>query len=322
MDSGSKPGAIMTKDRRKRLEGVLSPLIAMDSFSADEAKRVCSESTPAYVTKTIGDLVRDGFLVRERERFRWESKHPFEANRWIDRQIHGSQVKQSPEQERPRERLLRDGASSLSTADLLAILVRVGVPKESAVIGAQKIANRFADALDDLPNTSAAEIRAISPAATASSYAQIMAGIELGKRVARVEMGKSDRSVRITSTKDAIEYCAHEFARLAVDAVQEEFHVVTLDTKHKPIRTHRVTVGTLDASLVHPREVFRPAIRDACSAVILVHNHPSGDPTPSREDHQVTTQLTEAGQLLGINVLDHIIVAKEQTLSIRECSAI
>jgi DNA repair protein RadC len=124
--------------------------------------------------------------------------------------------------------------------------------------------------------------------------------------------------VKITSTREAIQYCQAEFAYLASEAVQEEFHIVTLDTKHKPIRTHRITVGTLDASLVHPREVFRPAIRDAASAVILVHNHPSGDPTPSREDRQVTQQLTEAGKLIGITVLDHIVVAKEDAVSLRE----
>ena len=129
-----------------------------------------------------------------------------------------------------------------------------------------------------------------------------MAGIELGRRIAKVQQNSEQSVTKITSTKLAVAYCENEFARLAHDAVQEEFHIVTLDTKHKPIRTHRITVGTLDASLVHPREVFRPAIRDAASAVLLVHNHPSGDPTPSREDHQVTEQLTEAGKLLGINV--------------------
>jgi len=105
-----------------------------------------------------------------------------------------------------------------------------------------------------------------------------------------------------------------------MDGRQEQFHIVTLDTKHKPIQTHCITIGTLDASLVHPREVFRPAIRDAASAIVLVHNHPSGDPTPSRQDFCVTDQLTEAGRVLGIAVLDHIVVAGEAGLSIRETS--
>lgn len=313
----------MNDDRRRRLEVVIGPLVELNEFSSEEAKRHCSESTPAYVTRTLGDLVREGVLQQyqneDGEKYRWLTPpDQFQSSGWIDRQIHGSQVKETPAHERPRERLIRQGAASLSTADLLAILIRVGVPKESAVVGAQKIANRFSDCLDDLARCSPAEIKRISPAATQASFSQIMAGIELGRRIAQVEAGKNEPLNKITSTQEAIAFCEKQFARLAIDGVQEEFHIVTLDTKHKPIHAHRVTVGTLDASLVHPREVFRPAIRDAASAVILVHNHPSGDPTPSREDHQVTDQLTEAGKMLGINVLDHIIVAKERTLSIRE----
>ncbi len=314
---------MMNNERRKRLEGVLKPLIQLDEFSAEQAKQRCSTSAPAYVTRTLGELVRDGILQQlagqHDDRYRWVTpRSQFRPEQWIDRQIHGTQVKETPVPERPRERLLRHGAASLPTSELLAILIRVGVPKESAVVGAQKIANRFANALDELSRCSPAELKQISPAATQASYTQIMAGIELGRRIAKVESGKRQSCFRITSTQEAIDFCENEFARLAHDGVQEEFHIVTLDTKHKPIRTHCITVGTLDASLVHPREVFRPAIRDAASAIILVHNHPSGEATPSSEDRQVTRQLTEAGKLLGIQVLDHIIVAKGQTLSIRE----
>lgn len=316
----------MSDQRRKLLESVIHPLIDLDDFSSDEAKHHCSEAKPGYVTRTLGQLVRDGVLrectIDDKTRYRWvmSPRTDFRPHEWIDRQIHGVQVKETPENERPRERLLRQGASALNNADLLAILVRVGVQKESAIVGAQKIANRFAERIDELRKCSAEELKRISPAATQSSYTQIMAGIELGRRVAQVEASREPGTLKITSTKEAIAYCEREFSRLATDAVQEEFHIVTLDTKHKPILTHCVTVGTLDASLVHPREVFRPAIRDAASAVLLVHNHPSGDPTPSREDHQVTDQLTEAGKLLGINVLDHIIVARQNCLSIRESS--
>ena len=310
-------------DRRQRLEQVLNPLIALDEFSSEQAKRVCSESAPGYVTRTIKLLLSDGHLqicvADEEDRYRWRNDPAhFESTKWIDRQINGLQVTQTPLQDRPRERLLRDGAASLSNADLLAILIRVGVQNESAVAGAQKISNQFASGLGELPKCTQARLKEISPAATKASYAQIMAGIELGRRVARVDAGNADAVTKITSTKAAIEFCSDRFARLATDGVQEEFHIVTLDTKHKPITTHRITVGTLDASLVHPREVFRAAINDAASAILLVHNHPSGDPTPSPEDHHVTNQLTEAGKLLGITVLDHIIVAKSHSLSIRE----
>ncbi|MGI9470651.1 MAG: RadC family protein [Rubripirellula sp.] len=314
----------MNDNRRKRLEAVLHPLVHLDDFSTSEAKLSCSEASPAYVTRTLGQLVQDGILQSsycdDGLRYRWlVTPHAeFQPSKWIDQQIHGLQITETPEQERPRERLLRNGPSDLTHADLLAILIRVGVPKESAVVGAQKIANRFTSRLQELSKCSMADLKQISPAATKASYAQIMAGIELGRRIARAEGPTDSPIIRITSTRAAIDFCRNHFRRLAEDAVQEEFHIVTLDTKHKPIQSHQITVGTLDASLVHPREVFRAAIRDSASAVILVHNHPSGDPTPSNEDLQVTNQLTEAGKLLGITVLDHIVVASESCLSIRE----
>lgn len=147
------------------------------------------------------------------------------------------------------------------------------------------------------------------------AYNQLMAGVEIGKRVSEV---KANYNAKITSTHQAVDFCQRHFCRLIAEALQEEFHIVTLDTRHRMINSHQITVGTLDAALVHPREVFRAAIRDASSAILLVHNHPSGDPTPSREDRTVTDRLTEAGTLLGITVLDHIVVAKEGCLSIRE----
>lgn len=167
------------------------------------------------------------------------------------------------------------------------------------------------------------DVREIAAAAKAElgltdlAYDRLMAGIELGKRVAEV---KVNYNVRLTSTFEAVSFCSTHFARLIGEGLQEEFHVVTLDTKHRMIDSHLITRGTLDASLVHPREVFRPAIKDASSSVLLAHNHPSGDPTPSREDHQITDRLTDAGKLIGITVLDHIVIAKERCLSIRECS--
>lgn len=147
------------------------------------------------------------------------------------------------------------------------------------------------------------------------AYDRLMAGIELGRRVSEQ---RANYNERITSTGIALEFCKSHFGRLISDGLQEEFHVVTLDTKHRMIGSHKITVGTLDASLVHPREVFRTAIRDSSSSVLLAHNHPSGDPTPSREDMVVTDRLTEAGKLIGITVLDHIVLAREGCLSIRE----
>lgn len=314
----------MSDERRRRLAAVILPLVGLDDFSSELAKETCSEAQPAYVTRTIGQLVDDGVLSKaERDGgfvYRWVATKPaFEPAVWIESKICGTQIKQSPEKDRPRERLMRSGVKSLSESDLLAILIRVGVTKESAVVAAQKIANRFADRVDDLPRCTLKDLKDISVAIRSDSYCQIMAGIELGRRIAYIKQNKVSPAAKITSTAEAIAYCEQTFRRLALDAVQEEFHIVTLDTKHKPIQTHCITVGTLDASLVHPREVFHPAIRDSASAILLVHNHPSGDPTPSREDHQVTDRLTEAGKILGINVLDHIVVAKQRCISIREC---
>jgi DNA repair protein RadC len=310
--------------RRKKLRRLFEQLSPVAAFSKQQARERCADLTPHFIAITLNDLVREGILDRyatsKQETYAWrDSKVRADPTRWIDRQVSGRQVTAQPEQERPREKLHARGAETLSEAELLAILIRVGVKGESAIEGGKQLAHSFHGKLSDLRRGTKDELRGISPAVTASSYAAIMAGIELGRRVARDEREKRVASEPITSTRQAIDYCQQAFGGLAASGVQEEFHIVTLSTKHLPINTHLITRGTLDASLVHPREVFRPAIRDSASAVILVHNHPSGDASPSREDHQVTDRLTEAGKLIGITVLDHIVVASEGAVSIREC---
>ena len=152
---------------------------------------------------------------------------------------------------------------------------------------------------------------------TPKAYERLQASIELGRRVQ--ESKTSFRAIiKISSSSDAIDYCKRHFSRLISDCIQEEFHIVTLDTKNQIIDSHQITIGTLDASLVHPREVFRAAIKDAASSIILAHNHPSGDPTPSREDVAVTDRLTEVGKTIGIDVLDHIVLGKGKCVSIQE----
>ena len=134
-------------------------------------------------------------------------------------------------------------------------------------------------------------------------------------------IGSLEGRPRLTSTKEAIDFFKAYWAKHPAND-QEHFVIACLDTKHVPLGVYRITTGTLDASLVHPREVFKPAYIEGASAIVLSHNHPSGDPTPSREDHQVTNQLTDAGKLLGINVLDHIIYGcgSDKAISIRESS--
>lgn len=152
---------------------------------------------------------------------------------------------------------------------------------------------------------------------TPKAYERLQASIELGRRIheSRADFKTPNK---ISSSSDAIEFCKNHFARLISDCLQEEFHIVSLNTKNHVIRSHQITVGTLDASLVHPREVFGPAIKDSASSIILAHNHPSGDATPSREDIAVTNRLTEAGKNIGIDVLDHIVMGSERCVSLAE----
>lgn len=316
------------KNPRQRYRRILEPMVGYSTFTAEAIKAACAGITPATITRTITQLKNEGWLVEQhvndlesgpRVQFAWQVKsEPFSIEHWIDSQLHGNQITQQPLEERPRERLVRLGAAHLKTAELLAILIRMGRKGESALQAGEKISARMGDQLDRLHTLGLAELKAISTAVSEPAFCQIMAGIELGRRVSSAIDRKRRKSFRITGADSAMEYCRDEFARLASDARQEEFHIVTLDTKYQPITSHRITVGTLDASLVHPREVFRPAIRDAASAILLVHNHPSGDPTPSNEDRQVTRQLEKAGQTVGINVLDHIIVAGETALSLKQ----
>jgi DNA repair protein RadC len=311
----------MTESRKERLKSILYAIRDLDEFSSEGAKLLCNDPTPAYVTKVIRLLAKDGLLNRverdNQEFFRWVRNSGVDPDHWIDRHVYGEQIKQSPEQDRPREQLLLEGPSKLSDAQLIAILIRVGIVGESAIQAGRVLANRFGgEKIANLPDWGLAELRAISKTIRKDSYAQIMAGIELGRRIALLRDQKPVLAERIRGSDDAIRYCSRVFARLAVDGKQEEFHIVTLDTQHGPINNHLITVGTLDASLVHPREVFRAAIRDAASAILLVHNHPSGDPTPSREDKAVTERLTQVGEVVGIRVLDHIIVAKERCRSV------
>ena len=144
---------------------------------------------------------------------------------------------------------------------------------------------------------------------------KIICAIELAREIAEPE---TPYPMRINSPAMAMQYCKAEFKALANHAVQEEFWLVTLDTKNQPINKHQITVGTLRNSLVHPREVFRPAIADAANCIIVVHNHPSGDPTPSDQDVSVTERLEQAAEIIGIPLIDHIVIAGDKALSIQE----
>lgn len=199
------------------------------------------------------------------------------------------------------------GPGGLSTRELLAILIGSGGPGHSAMDLADRIlaSQPSLRRLASLP-TGALEME---PGIGGASAARIQAALELGRRVAAEP---SDPEGRIRGPDDV-------FARIGPglrDLQQEEFHALLLNSQHRVMRDVLVTRGILDASLIHPREVFRAAIVEGAAGIILVHNHPSGDPTPSREDRAVTRELVEAGRTVGIPVLDHVIVGGDRYLSL------
>ena len=171
--------------------------------------------------------------------------------------------------------------------------------------------------LKKLADAGAAEIREVCRGMTPEAVQRLMAGVEIGLRIAELKT-EYEASPRITSPATAIQFCRQQFSRLARESKQEEFWIVTLNTKNEPIDSHQITVGTLRNSLVHPREVFRPAIRDAANAILALHNHPSGDATPSDQDISVTERLEKSAEIVGIPLIDHIVIAGEKALSIQE----
>lgn len=209
----------------------------------------------------------------------------------------------------PRERLAREGVRALSDAELLALVLRVGTREAGPTVLADRLLDRFRGLafLADAPGAALERQVGVGAAKAAS----LQAAFELGRRIASqpLERGQPIRSPEDVQRHYAPRLCGRR---------RESFHVLMLDGRHRLIAVEEVSVGTLTSSLVHPREVFREAIRIAAAAVLLVHHHPSGDPAPSPEDRAVTDRLAAAGALLGIQVLDHVIVAAEGHYSFRE----
>ncbi len=204
-----------------------------------------------------------------------------------------------PESERPRERLLREGPESLSDAQLLAILLRVGRKDTSAVQVGMDLLHRLGG-LQGLSNRGLEELCAV-PGIGPAKAAQIKAGIEFGKRVLSTPLVSG---TRIGASRDLFQH----YYPLVRDLRREVFKAVLLDAKHAIIRDLTVSEGSLTLSVVHPREAFNQAVRESAAAVIFLHNHPSGDPRPSAEDRALTARLVAAGEILGIQVLDHVII--------------
>lgn len=212
-------------------------------------------------------------------------------------------IKDWPKAERPRERLRQFGPEALSDAELLAIVLKTGTAgKGFTALDCSRILLEKYLSLRNLTRVSCMEL-CRTPGVGPVKASRIQAALEIGRRVG---MDKRRIGTVFQGSQDVFDVYR---AKLR-DAKQETFTVVLLDSKNRFLREETVALGSLNQSIVHPREVFRPAIREAAASVILVHNHPSGDPSPSDEDVRVTDRFVEAGKLLGIRVLDHIIVGE------------
>ncbi|WP_277058408.1 RadC family protein [Trichlorobacter lovleyi] len=211
-------------------------------------------------------------------------------------------IKDWPEDERPREKLLKRGAAALSDAELLALVLRTGdaAAGKSAIDLGRELLERFDGNLRELAQAELNELQQIKGLGLAKA-ASIKAAFTLGKRF---QARRLETLERFTSPAQVFDFFHHELR----DNRKELFLTLLLDGKNRITRKVQVSEGSLNQSIVHPREVFAPAVRESAAAVIFIHNHPSGDPAPSREDREITRRLNEAGEILGIKVLDHIII--------------
>lgn len=216
-------------------------------------------------------------------------------------------IKDLPDSSKPRERFLKYGAEVLSDSELMAIILRTGTIQENVIqmcdrlIKEQSLENLFDCTLNELQ-----EIKGIGP----SKAMQILAMSELGKRYSKAKNPVN----KIACSEDVYNY----FKDRLKGEKQENFYVLLLSTKNKIISEHLISKGVLDSAIIHPREVFRPAIRNSASKIILVHNHPSGDPEPSEEDIDITKQIISVGKEIDIKVLDHVILGGEGWWSWKE----
>ena len=214
-------------------------------------------------------------------------------------QIASPKLKDLPKEELPRERLLGSGAEELGLRELLSILLGTGSRGETALALADRILARYRG-LEDLAQATPAELMKL-PGVGEAKATQVLAAVELARRMRGRTLAPG------TAIRSSDDVFVHFEPRLR-DLRQESFFVLTLDAKNRLIREHRISLGDLTGSSAQHREVFRAAIRDAARSIILLHNHPSGDPTPSPEDVKVTQRLARAGELIGIPVLDHVII--------------
>jgi len=214
-------------------------------------------------------------------------------------------IKDLPKVERPREKLMQYGPEKLSNSELLAILLRSGKKGENVIELANKILKKFSK--DELPNLTFNDLKDYSGLGPAKAC-EIVACFELGKRLLK------DKKAEIYLQPKEI----WEELKDLRDHKKEHFVIFYLDSRNQEIKRETISIGSLNANLVHPREVFEPAVRHLAAQIILAHNHPSGDSEPSEDDLLLTKRLVEAGKILGIEVIDHIIITKNEFISFKE----
>ncbi|PAV14134.1 DNA repair protein RadC [Methanosarcina spelaei] len=223
-------------------------------------------------------------------------------------EINKVRIQDIPEEERPRERLIRNGPESLSNAELLGIILRTGSREENVVNLCSRILTEYSIKQLSLANISRLmQVHGVGKA----KAAQIAAVFELARRL---ETFVEEPKRKVCSPKDVYTLMYPKMR----EQKKEKFITLCLDTKNQILREEVISVGSLNASIVHPREVFKSALMESSASVIMVHNHPSGDPSPSREDIMVTEKMVEGGKLLGIDVLDHIIIGEGRYVSLKD----
>lgn len=218
-------------------------------------------------------------------------------------------IKDWPEEERPRERLLSMGASNLSSAQLLAIILRTGGGGKSAIDLAMEMIDSF-KSMKNMESASIKELASFKGIGNAKA-AQIKAAFELGRRFF---MERNVKGPVFSSSRDVYSY----YYPIVKDLKKEVLFCAMLDAKNRIFRDYRISEGTLTNSLIHPREAFKNAIKESAASVIFIHNHPSGDPAPSREDIAITERLVQTGEIVGIKVLDHVIIGDSRHTSLMD----
>jgi len=212
-----------------------------------------------------------------------------------------------PKEERPRERLIKFGEQALSAQELLQLILGRGIAGESVMVTSQKLLSQFGS-LQKLAEASIGELSSVKGIGPAKA-AQIKAVFEIGRRIST--QTPSYKSKELTNPEKVFKFMRSKIK----DYSKEHFYVIALNSRNWSVS--EISIGTLDSSLVHPREVFSEAIKNKAASVIFVHNHPSGDPEPSEEDLAITKKLIDSGNVLGIKVIDHIIITRSNFLSVQ-----